>query len=785
MAQLDEVVSKSNIQGVIEMDKALISLDETFMRVLKSSKETASVLNSSTASYANLKKAQEDTVKQTEKLSAAEKEAEKIAKEQAATLAALDKQRQTAYKKQFEAQQKAIEIENKRIAKEKELAAAIAMEVKSIKDAEVQNKALREIKSRLNLTTEEGRKKNEQYNQIINKNTEFIRKNSDAAKQQQMNIGNYPKVVSTITKSVSGLATGMLPMLGGFTLFKSLLTGTEIAGDKFEQITSAIGYSLKFLSDRLLSLDFKGLISGFRESWQEGVRYRQVLQEIEDLQVGLGLQEKAAQLRVAQLEYIAKSEKSTLEERKAALAEIQRIEADLRVKRIELSNKDTQNELENIAKLIFGAEGATEVRKTLILGLVNDQRAFNENIEAGTKIQEYLNSLIKVELDDRGRAHQDLRAYNSAMEALTDEQRLQLDIVEINDKLTGEQREKIAKAHGATIDALKAEQDAKNSLLRVENKLLRAEEERVANAEVHAARQADLTNMQFIEAKTVEESITELTKAELTLRTAAQEAYHDRMNELYEEDDLKREARDAAILGSMQVIQEAGTAIFEHKLSEIDEELSALNAARDAELEKWADNKAMQDKINNEYNKKESALRKKQAEQQKRQNLFNAIIGTALSIVQAIANNAPPLSWVLAAINAALGAVQIAAIASEPIPQFFKGTESAPDGLISVGEKGRELIQTRSGKVLMANDHTILSGMKGAKIYSNEETEAILKAGLVGYDSRELKTTLERNNERLIRTIQNKREVYLDFSTRKVSEREGGHWTHYKNRYFR
>jgi hypothetical protein len=130
-----------------------------------------------------------------------------------------------------------------------------------------------------------------------------------------------------------------------------------------------------------------------------------------------------------------------------------------------------------------------------------------------------------------------------------------------------------------------------------------------------------------------------------------------------------------------------------------------------------------------------------------------------------------------------LGTLQIGLIAAQPIPQFFKGTDSAPDGLISVGEKGQELIQTRSGKTLLARNRTLLSGMKGATIYSNQETEAILKAGRGGYDSRELRETLTENNRQLIKTIKDKREIHIQAPKgSRITERKGEYYTNYWSR---
>jgi len=71
-----------------------------------------------------------------------------------------------------------------------------------------------------------------------------------------------------------------------------------------------------------------------------------------------------------------------------------------------------------------------------------------------------------------------------------------------------------------------------------------------------------------------------------------------------------------------------------------------------------------------------------------------AIIDTARAVTQAIANYAPPYSWILAAISAAMGAAQIAIIASTTIPGKEKGGWVGLYGpeIVRVGERGPEYI---------------------------------------------------------------------------------------------
>jgi len=84
-----------------------------------------------------------------------------------------------------------------------------------------------------------------------------------------------------------------------------------------------------------------------------------------------------------------------------------------------------------------------------------------------------------------------------------------------------------------------------------------------------------------------------------------------------------------------------------------------------------------QETLDKKFDDKRKALQKKQAERQKALNIANAIMGTAQAIVQAL-TVPPPAGLVLAGVVGALGAAQIAAIASTPIPLAKGGLAYGP-----------------------------------------------------------------------------------------------------------
>lgn len=119
----------------------------------------------------------------------------------------------------------------------------------------------------------------------------------------------------------------------------------------------------------------------------------------------------------------------------------------------------------------------------------------------------------------------------------------------------------------------------------------------------------------------------------------------------------------------------------------------------------------------------ERRIRREQAQREKQLAIFNAIIATAVAVARAG-------NPILAAIAAALGAAQVAVIASKPIPQFGKGKKNNYEGLAEIGETGAELVE-RNGQLYVAPKKTIVWLGEKDKVFNPQETIAMLeKPGL-------------------------------------------------------
>jgi hypothetical protein len=117
-----------------------------------------------------------------------------------------------------------------------------------------------------------------------------------------------------------------------------------------------------------------------------------------------------------------------------------------------------------------------------------------------------------------------------------------------------------------------------------------------------------------------------------------------------------------------------------------------LERLRDAELKNTELSAAQRERIEERYQKKINKLKTEQARAQRRADITQAIINTALAISQAAGN---PIRAALAAV---VGAAQIAIISSQPLPKFrkggaVKGARHEAGGVVIEAEGGEHVIR--------------------------------------------------------------------------------------------
>lgn len=171
--------------------------------------------------------------------------------------------------------------------------------------------------------------------------------------------------------------------------------------------------------------------------------------------------------------------------------------------------------------------------------------------------------------------------------------------------------------------------------------------------------------------------------------------------------------------GRIQKIEEEQRALDDSKDKELDriEQLAEAGAisAEEAEARKRAAEQRTAQRTQ-ELEKKKADLQYKQAVWDKAASLAQAAIATALAVTKALPNI--PLSVIVGA----LGAVQMAAIAAQPIPKYAKGTDDHPGGAAIVGDGGkRELIAVGDRLMVTPDRPTLVNLPRHARVYPDAD----------------------------------------------------------------
>jgi hypothetical protein len=176
---------------------------------------------------------------------------------------------------------------------------------------------------------------------------------------------------------------------------------------------------------------------------------------------------------------------------------------------------------------------------------------------------------------------------------------------------------------------------------------------------------------------------------------------------------------------------------FQREMAQIEQRDKALTESYDKELkaiELSGKSKAQQEVDKRRLEAQTEAQRKridrdrikaarKKAQSDKASDIANIITGTASAVVAALgAKPYGPQNIALAAFTGAIGLANLARAAAAPLPQFAKGTNSAPGGLAVVSERGQELVIEPSGKkYLTPATESIINLPKGSKVIPNDE----------------------------------------------------------------
>ena len=202
------------------------------------------------------------------------------------------------------------------------------------------------------------------------------------------------------------------------------------------------------------------------------------------------------------------------------------------------------------------------------------------------------------------------------------------------------------------------------------------------------------------------------------------------MGDLLDTDD-KGEKAKAYFLAVSTVAQDAMNAIDQADEERYQRRLARLDKEEATALKYAGDGAAAKAKIEADFDKKRKELEIKEWKRKQKVAIVNIAIDTAQAAMASWKNTGFP--WAAAA-AIAMGAIQIGIVASQKMPEYFKGTDNAEAGLAWTQERGAEIVLDKHNRVKTFGSDggaqlTMLD--KGDKVKTADQTKKLMfDAGL-------------------------------------------------------
>lgn len=147
----------------------------------------------------------------------------------------------------------------------------------------------------------------------------------------------------------------------------------------------------------------------------------------------------------------------------------------------------------------------------------------------------------------------------------------------------------------------------------------------------------------------------------------------------------------------LQLMQANNEAELQYLESKYDKETQMLEEQHERGLMSDKEYNQKQKELDDNYQKQKEKLQQEQAKKEKAVNMFQIIINTATAIMQSFAQLGPIAGAVAAASMAAIGAVQLATVASQPLPKAARGRKITGKR----HSQGGEIIEAEDGEVII------------------------------------------------------------------------------------
>jgi len=553
--------------------------------------------------------------------------------------------------------------------------------------------------------------------------------------QNQRSVGSYGKSLLNFAGQL-GLVTGGAALLKkAFDVTKASILSIQTTGDKFTNSLAGMkeGFN-SFIRGLATGTSFKDLIQNFRDATKAGAEYSAILDDLGDLQRSLRIAESETRLEQEKLLTISRDvsktdleridaidryitiEKELTAERKKNAEQAYAAEVLIATKRSDLTQSEIEAFLENQEKYI----DAVSKRALVDADFEKRRDAINTNtIEGQEQMADLMGEMFKAaletdkslekvienaaQLDDAIRDRL-VNAYTELINVETNSLKMSQRVLTMRGSLIKRLNDEKKSAE----DLTKANKDYLKSVADIIKK--RSDGDKAVSAEAGSILDKLVAQR---EAANLEEVDSEIAKSDAIIAL----------------EKLTADEKEAIWNEASAASQDIGNVLFDIGQAQRDSELMNLEENYGKRIEAAEGDVELQEKLQARLETERKKIAHEQAISERNQALFNIAINTAQAVAKVWGQTG--LAGVIAqAAPIAMGLLQTGLVLSQPIPGFFKGTESAPAGLAWIAEKGAEMLTMPSGESMLIDKPQIMNLEKGTAIKTADQTQQLLNKAI-------------------------------------------------------
>jgi hypothetical protein len=234
---------------------------------------------------------------------------------------------------------------------------------------------------------------------------------------------SWSKLKGLFSSAQGMLVAGIAAITAGYQSLKTVIFSTDALGDQFEKTLGGWKGGLDAVARAIATMDFKNFGKNIRAAIDEGRRYAESLDQIDEKTRSLKIAEAEGRNELFKQREIQNDVRKSLTERNKAGLEAIKIEEDLALIRTQIGEQGFKNEAENISVI-------TKLTEEEVLAYAKQEKEMVANIEKGKEYNQMVSdrnsleaksraasqrgtSLKQEEIDEWGRLTDEIKAASS------------------------------------------------------------------------------------------------------------------------------------------------------------------------------------------------------------------------------------------------------------------------------------------------------------------------------------------------------------------------------------